>query len=70
MRVDFPGHHRLARQVDVAGAGRLLYRAFPADLREATVLDDERRVFDRRATVTRNEPCALVHDGCNRAAGA
>ena len=58
-RVDQRGDHRLAGQIDARGAGRRLHLAPAPDAREAVVLDQERRVFDRRAAVAGDEAGAF-----------
>ena len=67
VRVDDGRHHGLSGEIDPHCAGGHLNRAFPADRGERVVGDDERRVLDRGAAVSRDESRALEHrDACRR----
>src|SRR5262249_27087471 len=60
VEVDLSGHHGLARQIDVCGAGRHRYLTAPADLRESVVLNEEGGVLDRGAAIARDQSRAFI----------
>src|SRR5207237_566982 len=51
----------LAGEIDARRALGRLDLALSADGGESIVLDDERRVLDRRASIARDQPCAFEH---------
>ena len=59
MRVDKGRHHRLAGKIDAPCTCRRPERTLCADLCEASILDDERRVLDRRPSIAGEESRAL-----------
>jgi hypothetical protein len=56
------GHHRLARQIDEAGASRLLDGIEPVNLGDDPSLDNDRTLINCRRAVADDQPRALIDD--------